>query len=124
MARKKRATAKTSKAKKVAEMNQTHGKVDHQPTTLEEIWGEDGTSKYGTLNPEVYKEKLDGMTKSDIYLHASQMGIVPVDDTNRLKKTLMGLFNRHKAKFQVPPPQDETQPALPDKIKKILEEGK
>ena len=32
-------------------MQQTHGKVEtFQPTTLDQIWGDDGTGKYGMSN--------------------------------------------------------------------------
>tara|TARA_R110002051_G_scaffold4780_1_gene26411 strand:- start:1838 stop:2224 length:387 start_codon:yes stop_codon:yes gene_type:complete len=118
-------TSKTSKAKKITDLSQTHGKSDEiEPTTLDQIWGDDGTSKYGTLNEEEYLNKLDGMTKSDIYLHASRLGIVPVDDRNRLRKTLVSGFRKHVAKFKMPTQSDESHQKLPKNIREILEEGK
>lgn len=125
MGRKKKSPEKTSKASKVSDLNQTHGKVDNiEPTTLDQIWGDDGTSKYGTLNEEDYLNKLKGMTKSDIYLHASKLGIVPVDDRNRLQKTLLSGFRKHVAKFRMPSQTDESHEKLPKNIREILEEGK
>jgi hypothetical protein len=128
MGRKKKVTTKkpkVAKAKKVADLSQTHGKSDEiEPTTLDQIWGDDGTSKYGTLNEEEYLSKLDGMTKSDIYLHASKLGIVPIDDRGRLKKTLLSGFRKHVAKFKMPTQVDESHEKLPKNIREILEEGK
>jgi hypothetical protein len=122
MGRKKKTTANS---KKVKDLSQTHGKVDDfTPTTLDQIWGDDGTSKYGTLNEGEYLNKLNAMTKSDIYLHASKLGIVPVDDRSRLKKTLLNDFKKHVAKFKMPTQSDDSQEQLPKNIREILEEGK
>lgn len=115
----------TEAAKSLKGLSQTHGKAeDIQPTTLDQIWGDDGTSKYGTLDEPTYLEKLNGMTKSDIYLHASKMGIVPVDDRSRLEKTLLTDFRKYVAKFKMPSQIDEVNEKLPKKIREILEEGK
>ena len=125
MGRKKKTVAKTTKATKISDLSQTHGKNDDiEPTTLDQIWGDDGTSKYGTLNEKEYLNKLDGMTKSDIYLHASKLGIVPIDDRKRLQKTLLSGFRKHVAKFKMPTQSDESQEKLPKNIREILEEGK
>ena len=43
------AKKKTGK-KSVKKLSQAHGKVEaYQATTLDQIWGDDGTSTYGTL---------------------------------------------------------------------------
>ena len=40
---------KKKTAKKTKKMQQTHGKVEtFQPTTLDQVWGDDGTGKYST----------------------------------------------------------------------------
>ena len=45
------AKRKTSKKTSVKKMSQTHGKVEKfEATTLDQIWGDDGTSMYGTLD--------------------------------------------------------------------------
>jgi len=122
MGRKKKTTANS---KKLDNLSQTHGKSDNfTPTTLDQIWGDDGTSKYGTLNEKEYLKKLEGMTKSDIYLHASKLGIVPVDDRGRLEKTLLNDFRKHVAKFKMPSQADDANQKLPKNIREILEEGK
>lgn len=122
MGRKKKATASN---KKLENLSQTHGKVDNPiPTTLDQIWGDDGTSKYGTLDEGKYVSDLNGMTKSDIYLHASKLGIVPVDDRTRLEKTLLNYFRKHVAKFKMPNQSEEAPQNVPKNIREILEEGK
>ena len=40
--------------KKTTKNSQTHGKVE-TPNSLDQIWGDTGISKYGTLNLEEYK---------------------------------------------------------------------
>lgn len=117
---------KTAKAAKdVKNLSQTHGQAEEfTPTTLDQIWGDDGTSKYGTIDEAEYLNKLNGMTKSDIYLHASKLGIVPVDDRGRLEKTLLNDFKKHVAKFKMPSQADESNEKLPKNIREILEEGK
>ena len=49
------------KAKKLQSLSQTHGKEEgnFKPTTLDQIWGDDGVSKYGTLNEAEYIKKID-----------------------------------------------------------------
>ena len=77
----KRKTSKktTAKSKSVKNLSQTHGKVEKfEPTTLDQIWGDDGTDTYGTLNEKVYAPRLDEMNMSDLQAHASTVGIIPI----------------------------------------------
>ena len=54
---------KTAKAKagKLNSLSQTHGKTDKKPTptTLDQIWGDDGVWKYNTMAAEIYSRQLD-----------------------------------------------------------------
>ena len=117
--------SKTAKGKKIANLSQAHGKAEEKkPSTLDEVWGDDGTSKYGTLDEAQYLNDLDGMTKADICLHASKLGIIPVDDRSRLLKTLLSNFRKYAAKFNIPNQTNEAHEKLPKNIREILEEGK
>ena len=55
-------TAKAAKkpgkksSKKLESLSQTHGKEEFKPTTLDQIWGDTGISKYGTLNEDEYEK--------------------------------------------------------------------
>ena len=52
--------AKKIRAKKsVKNMSQTHAKQEFQPTTLDQIWGDTGSSTYGTMDEEVYAKRVD-----------------------------------------------------------------
>ncbi len=45
--------------KKLKELKQTDGKAEPaKPTTLDQIWGNTGLTKYGTADVEEYKEYI------------------------------------------------------------------
>jgi hypothetical protein len=119
-------TAKASKKAKVSDLEQSHGKEEHfQPTTLDQIWGDDGTSKYSTTDEEEYKEELDEMNKTDLESHATSLGILPAGDRVRLEERLVYEFQRHFNKYRMPNDANSTTNAdVPDHVRKILEEGK
>ena len=72
--RKQPKKARSSKKNKLDEINQTHGKVEKtdefQPTSLDQIWGSDGSSKYGTLSLDDYESQLKDMSKAELHIHA------------------------------------------------------
>jgi len=122
----KKSTAKASKPTKIDELNQTHGKVDKpeefQPTSLEQIWGSDGSSKYGTLDQSEYEKTLGGMAKSELHVHATKVGLIPVDDRGILTKRCIREFARHVGQFSTPiENKDDIEPS--DTVKRILREG-
>ena len=55
---KKAAAKKTAEAKanNLKNLSQTHGKTEekekYEPTTLDQVWGDEGLSVYGTMNEE------------------------------------------------------------------------
>lgn len=116
---------------------ETHGKDEASavkkpvPSTLDQIWGEDGTSKFGTLDSEKYQNKLDNMTRSEIQAEAQKHGLVPIEDTKRLKKTLSQLFKEHAASYAYTPKEKTYQrkrnigekKKYPDEVLRILKEG-
>ena len=57
--------------KSLENLNQAHGKDESRPvpTTLDQIWGDDGTSKYRTLDVDEYKEELELDDTSIKYVH-------------------------------------------------------
>tara|TARA_Y100001938_G_C8037718_1_gene404319 strand:+ start:785 stop:1171 length:387 start_codon:yes stop_codon:yes gene_type:complete len=128
MPRKKisKSAAKASKKSKLDSLSQTHGKQDkYQPTTLDQVWGDTGMSKFGTMDEEDYEEKLGNMTRSDLFAHATEIGLVPVENLDNLKKRLLAEFQLHVSEYRRPLSTDDgTSQEIPDKIKKILSEGK
>ena len=113
--------------KKVKEMSQTHGKVDSfTPTSLDQIWGDDGTGRYSTMVAEEYMDSVRNMSMTDLQAHASKIGFIPIDNRENLEKRLIKEFKRHVSEFRAPKdvgitPESEKISA---KAKKILEEGR
>ena len=129
MPRKKvtKASKKVKKVKKVKELSQAHGKLESenaQPTTLDQIWGDTGLSKYKTLDLDKYQEQLNEFNKTDLQAHATKMGLIPVDSTVELKKRLVREFKKHVSKYEAMPHQPKGDEPLSKKAIKILAEGK
>ncbi len=112
--------------KKLNDLEQTHGKTEKfEPTTLAQIWGEDGMNKYKTLELSEYELQIRGMNKSDLQAHAANLGIVPSDDRERLTKKLVQAFLKHSSQFRKPLQQTVPDGKKPsDEVLKILSEGR
>lgn len=115
--------------KKLQSLDQTHGKVDEkkiQPTTLDQIWGDDGVWKYKTLDEEEYVKWLNDLTSSEIQSHANRLGFVPVGELDVLKKKLIEEFRGHVAKYNaaaaISRKKEEATEISPEALK-ILKEG-
>ena len=101
-----------------------HGKEESaKPTTLDQIWGDTGLSKYRTLEASEYEVYLKQLNKSDLQRHAAEMGIVPVDSREMLSNRLLKEFNRYVASFKMPTANQNTGP-ISDEVRKILSEGR
>lgn len=110
---------------KLDELSQTHGKEEKfEPTTLDQIWGDDGMSKYSTMDGVSYEEQLNNMDKADIQSHASKVSVIPVDNTELLKQKLMKEFYKHVNAFRRPTGSADSNEAPSQEIQKILGEGK
>jgi len=124
---KKKSAKKSKKNTKLKSLSQTHGKqeTDFQPTTLDQIWGDDGVAKYGTLNEEEYNRQIQNMHFSDLRTHAADIGLIPVDDRELLTKRVLSEFRRHRNNYTVPADDvNGPEPEISEKARKILEEGK
>ena len=126
MATKKKTPKKaTAKRKSVKNLSQTHGKEEKfEPTTLDQIWGDDGTSTYGTLNEREYENKLDDMNLSDLQAHASTVGIIPVDNRHTLRERLVREFRKHVSAYKKPVQESTPITNLEKEAVKILSEGR
>ena len=123
----KRKTAKktTAKRKSVKNLSQTHGKEEKfEPTTLDQIWGDDGTSTYGTLNENEYSLRLDDMNMSDLQTHASTVGIIPIDNRQTLRERLLREFRKHVSAYKKPVHEPAAPTKVDPEIMKILSEGR
>lgn len=114
-----------SRKGKLDTMHQAHGKAENfQPTTLDQIWGDTGTSKYGTMDKVVYEQQLQEMNKADLQAHATKVGLVPVDDRNRLIKRLLHEFTLHVDAYRHPSAPAKAPVVVSSEVAKILAEGR
>lgn len=120
---------KTSKSKeKSKEMIQTHAmeeKQSYEKTSLDQIWGDTGNSKYGTLDENVYTTQIKGMNKTDLHAHAVKIGILPVDNRQLLTSRLIREFKKHVLAYKKPVSSSKKENKEPsDRVKSILAEGR
>ena len=130
MPRKAKKTAKKTVAKaakkttKLSQMSQAHGKEEkYEPTTLDQIWGDDGMGKYKTLDAERYEKQIRAMSKSDLQLHSTQIGLIPIDNRETLTTRLIREFKRHTASYRQPAQSKKKPKAVSSAAIKILKEG-
>lgn len=112
-----------AKKSKLDSLSQTHGKVENRKVTLDQIWGDDGKKKYGTLDTAEYDSYLKGLVKTDLQTHAIKIGLVPVDDRQTLVKRLKQEFVKYTSQYQVRPDSNHHQP-VSKTAKDILAEGR
>ena len=126
----KKTPRKQTKAKtkpKIKEMVQTHGMVEeesYEKTSLDQVWGDTGSSKYGTLNEEDYSEKIKSMNRSDLHSHAVTVGILPIDNRELLVSRLKREFKKHILAYKKPRKSRKSAPGVSSRAKSILSEGK
>jgi hypothetical protein len=116
-----------AKKNKLEELSETNAKVeDFKPTSLDQIWGDRGTSKYGTLDPEKYAEKLRGLNKTDLFAHARSIGIMPNDNYDLLLRKLKEEFLAHINAYRRPSSNTTVAGAkkISPQVLKILSEGR
>ena len=83
--------SKIKRAKqKIEEVKQIDGKLTEpeqlMPTTMDQVWGNTGISKYKTLDAAEYKKTIDDMARADLYNHAVSVGLVPNGPRNVSKR--------------------------------------
>jgi hypothetical protein len=107
---------------KLDALSQVHGRVE-KPITLDQVWGDTGKNKYGTLDQKEYEQKLNDYNKSDLQAHALKIGLVPIDNRENLIKRLKQEFIKHISQFRTRPTIDNSK-GNSKKIKDILAEGR
>jgi hypothetical protein len=112
-----------AKQRKIDNLHQTHGKVEKMPLTLDQIWGDTGESKYGTLDINEYEKYLNDLNKSDLQTHASKVGLVPIDDRETLVSRLKREFEKHASLYKARAAINSSV-EISKEAKKILSEGK
>ena len=106
---------------------EAHGKLEDdkfQPTMMEQVWGHGDTSRYGTLDPEEYLSKINGMTRADLEAHARLMGVVIVEHTARLRDKLLADFHNYVALVRKPLESPKPQGKVNAAALSVLAEGR
>ncbi len=110
---------------------ETHGKTDDEPrekfapTLLEQVWGADNLSRYGTIDETAYTRRLQNMTRTDLEAHARQMGVVIVEHTPRLYDKLLNEFRSYVALARKPMTAVSNGAGkMSDAAQKVLSEGR
>ena len=127
MARSKKTVNKktTTRRKKLDDINQTDGMVDNfEPTTLDQIFGDDGNWKYKTLDKNEYEHYLNGLNKSDLQSHAVNVGIIPIDNKDQLTKRLVREFTRFSSAYKKPNRKKSVDRNVSQDVLDILSEGR
>lgn len=104
------------------DIHQAHGKDESRNSvqSLDQLWGDDGLSRYKTLDLTEYTSQLAEMNKTDLQNHAAKLGLVPIDSRELLVKRLVAEFKKHVTKYEKvrkPESKDETKEA---KVKRLL----
>tara|TARA_Y100000310_G_scaffold120373_1_gene119142 strand:- start:10769 stop:11146 length:378 start_codon:yes stop_codon:yes gene_type:complete len=125
MAAKKKTEKKKATGKKLKTPSQTHGMVEkHQWSTLNQVWGDDGMARYGTLNLEKYQAEIEDLNKTDLMAHAQKLGLIPIDNVKLLKGRLTKEFRRYVSSYKKPATASDDSSEISSSAKKILEEGR
>jgi hypothetical protein len=104
---------------------ETHGKTPNfKKTTLEQIYGDTGLSKYKTLDRAEYEQQLREMSKADLQNHSANVGILPKDDPETMRKKLLAEFCSYASQFKRPQDKVKEQTILSKTARSILSEGR
>ena len=96
-------TTASKKRVKLEDLNQAHGKEEKfRPTTLDQIWGDTGFTRYGTQDEQEYLSSIKGMNRSDLHSHAVKHGILPVDNRELLTTRLLREFKKYILAYKKP----------------------
>lgn len=90
--------AKT-KLKNKSTVNGSTETLEDQYKSISQLLGENGKSKYGTLDPVEYEQQLRDMNVADLNRYAIENYIKPVHNREITIKSLMSQFTKHRNNF-------------------------
>lgn len=98
--------------KKLNELSQIHGKLEpeldnptqeYEVTTLDQLFGDNGFSKYSTMDLEEYRAQITDYNTAELRTHAIEVAhVVPSISRERTEKRLLLEFQKHVAGFKTP----------------------
>lgn len=113
------------KSKKLESMNQTHAKVETtELTSLDQVWGFNDLARYGTMDESEYKMQLTNMTRADLENHARSLGCIVVEDSVRLRDSMLKQFRSYVLSLRKPVAPKHEKIKITADVQKILNEGR
>lgn len=76
---------------------QVNGKNEERKSykTLDQLFGDSGANKFGTLELDSYQNKLAAMNIVDLQEECTKYGLMPGYDRHRMIERLLGEFKAH-----------------------------
>jgi hypothetical protein len=113
------------KTSKMESLSQTHGREEtFEPTTLDQIWGDKGGGKYQTDDAGHYEQSIREMNLTDMQMHATQVGLIPIQNRELLTKRLVKEFQKHWNSYKKPLINKRDLGELPQSVRDTLAEGR
>lgn len=116
-------TSGTNKSK-LSQLKQTDGKLETEPRTLAQFFGEKIQGKYHTTDETEYVDFLKKLNTSDLRTHAIKCGLVPKDDRGRLVQNLTREFRRVVASYKPLPVVKDNKKVVSEETLRILARGR
>lgn len=113
------------KSKKLDALKQIHAKVDSpKPTMLDQVWGFNEISRYGTVDEVEYQAKLKDMTRADLENHARSVGCLVLESSERLREALLKQFRGYVLSLRKPDSNTTRPGKISPEVKRVLDEGR
>ena len=113
------------KSKKLDNLKQIHAKVPTtELTSLDQVWGFNEISRYGTVSESEYTVKLRDMTRADLENHARGVGCMVLESSERLREALLKQFRAYVLSLKKPASNTPTMTKISADVQKILDEGR
>lgn len=93
-------------------------------TTLDQIWGFNENSRYGTMDEEEYFLKLKDMTRVDLENHARAVGSMVVESSERMRDELMKQFRSYVLHLRKPVSNVPKTSQMDAATKRVMNEGR
>lgn len=114
------------KSTKLESLKQTHGKdaTNFEVTTIDQIWGGNENTKFGTTDESVFAGKLKEMTRADLENFARQHGSIIVESSDRIRNELMKVFRNYVSLLKKPTVKTAAKITITPDVQRILNEGR
>jgi hypothetical protein len=114
-----------TKKTKLENLKQVHAKVDSKElTSLDQVWGFNELSRYGTIDEGEYSVRLRDMTRSDLENHARSVGCMVLESSERMREALLKQFRAYVLSLQKPASPTVKSNPLSRQVQQILNEGR